>query len=238
MQQRCSMAPLSASPTSRRPGSGLDFGAVDLWLTRLDVDAEALARLRGLLDEDERRRAERFHFARDAARFVAGRGALKTILGALLAVDPARIHLVYGAQGKPELAEPFDREGLRFNLSHSEDVAICAVTRERRIGVDIERVRPLADWEAIAQRVFTGQETRALRRLSETDRPAAFFACWTRHEAQVKAAGQTLAGRRDLASSDDWTLRTFSPEPGYLATVAVAGSISRLITRAWSPAHA
>jgi 4'-phosphopantetheinyl transferase len=208
---------------------------VQLWLMRLDVDAEALERMSALLSGDERQRAGRFRFPRDSARFVAARGSLRMILGTLLAVDPAQIRLVYDAHGKPELAEPFDREGLRFNLSHSEGIAICAVARGRRIGVDIERVRPLADWDAIAERVFTPQETRALRGLPETERLEAFFTCWTRYEARIKASSEALDRARDLAWSGEWTLRTLRPEPGYLAAVAVEGPISRLVCRAWPP---
>jgi 4'-phosphopantetheinyl transferase len=208
---------------------------VELWLMKLDVDTEALGRLSGLLSGDEHQRAGRFRFSRDAARYVAGRGSLRMILGAFLAIDPAQIRLVYDAHGKPALAEPFDRDRLHFNLSHAEDVAICAVARARRIGVDIERVRPLADWAALAERMFTSEETRGLHRLSATERAQAFFTCWTRHEARIKASSEALDRARDLASSDDWTLRTLSPAPGHLATVAVEGPISRLVCRPWPP---
>jgi 4'-phosphopantetheinyl transferase len=205
---------------------------------RLDMDAGALERLSAVLSDDERQRAGRFRFPRDAARFAAGRGSLRMILGALLGADPAQILLVYDAHGKPEIGAPFDREGLRFNLSHSEGIAICAVARHRRIGVDIERVRPLADWEAIAERMFTSQETRALRGLPETEQLEAFFTCWTRYEARIKASGEALDRARDVASSGEWTLRTLRPEPGYLATVAVEGPISRLVCRTWPPERA
>ena len=211
---------------------------VELWLMRLDIDAEAVGQVRGLLSGDERQRAGRFRFPRDAARFVFGRGSLRMILGARLNVDPARLGLVYDAHGKPELAEPFDREGLCSNLSHSEDMAICAVARGRRIGSDIERVRPLADWEAIAERTFPLQETRALRGLPEAERLEAFFTCWTWYEARIKASSEPLDRARDLASSDGWTPRTLRPEPGYLAAVAVEGPISRLVCRAWPPGRA
>jgi 4'-phosphopantetheinyl transferase len=210
---------------------------IELWLVRLDVDAESIERASELLSADERQRAARFHFPRDAARFVAGRGALRTILGTRLAVDPAEIRLVYGAHGKPDLGAPFDRDGLRFNLSHSEGLAICALARDRRIGVDIERLRPLADWEAIAERMFTLQETHDLRRLPEAERPEAFFTCWTRHEARIKALGEGIGRARDLAAADGWTRRTLRPAPDYLATVAVEGPIARLVCRAWPPAH-
>jgi 4'-phosphopantetheinyl transferase len=210
---------------------------IDLWLVGLDVDAESIERASGLLSPHERQRAARFHFPRDAARFVVGRGALRLILGTRLAVDPAEIRLVYGAHGKPELGAPFDRDGLHFNLSHSESLAICALARGRRIGVDIERVRPLVDWEAIAERMFTPRETHDLRRLPEAERFETFFTCWTRHEARIKALGEGIGRARDRAAAAGWTLRTLRPAPDYLATVAVEGPIARLVCRAWPPKH-
>ena len=183
---------------------------VEPWPMRLDIDAEAVEQVSGLLRGDECQRASRFRFPRDAD----------------------------DAHGKPELAEPFDREGLSFNLSHSEDMAICAVARGRRIGVDIERVRPLADWEAIAERPFTPQETRVLRGLPEAERLEAFFTCWTRYEGRIKASSEPLERARDLASPEGWTLRTLRPEPGYLVAVAVEGPISRLVCRLWPPGRA
>ena len=244
------MTPVPSTTVVAEPQAGLVFEPmvdhrppaaeteVELWLMRLDIGSEAVEEVSGLLSGDECQRASRFRFPRDAARFVVGRGSLRMILGAGLNVDPARICFVYDAHGKPELAEPFDREGLCFNLSHSEDMAICAVVRGRRIGVDIERVRPLADWEAIAERTFTPQETRALRGLPEVERLEAFFTCWTRDEARVKASSEPLDRARDLASSDGWTLRTLRPEPGYLAAVAVEGPISRLVCRPGPPGRA
>jgi 4'-phosphopantetheinyl transferase len=175
----------------------------------------------------------RFRHPRDAARFVAGRGALRLILGDLLALDPTRLRFVYDSQGKPEVADPLARPGLRFNLSHSEGLAICGVTWGRRIGVDVERLRLPDDWAAIAERMFPSAETQALHRLSEAERPPAFFASWTRLEARSKASSEPL-DRASALPCEGWTLMTLAPEPGYLATVAVEGPIDPLRTRVWS----
>jgi 4'-phosphopantetheinyl transferase len=206
---------------------------VDLWVVGLDLHARTLEAARGLLSADECQRAERFRHPRDAARFVAGRGALRRILGALLAVDPARLPMVYDAHGKPEIADSLTRTGLRFNLSHSEGLAICGVTWGRRIGVDVERVRLPDDWTAIAERMFTARETRALRELSDAERPEAFFTSWTQLEARSKATSEPL-DRASALTCEGWTLQTLTPEPGYLATVAVEGPIDRLRMRTWS----
>ena len=222
------------------PVPALD-GEVCLWLVRLDCRAESIERLSRLLSDDERRRVARFHFRRDAARFVVGRAALRTILGEVLRVEPRTIRLTYGPYGKPELGEPFDRAGLRFNLSHSDSVGLCAVTRRRRVGVDIERLRPVPEWEAIADRMFSPQECHALRRLPAAQRREAFFSGWTRREAYAKALGEGFSARledleRDPPGPPRWSLEALVPEPGYVAAVAVEGQISRLVRRTWPPA--
>src|SRR5262245_14854364 len=202
MGLRCSNAPESVSTPLSTAGAGLASGhavgvrpssdaAVDLWVITLDVDARALAVARRLLSVDERQRADRFRHERDAARFVAGRGALRMILGELLAFDPAQLHLVYDAQGKPELTDGTPT-GLRFNLSHSEGLAICGVSWGPGIGVDIERIRLPDDWAAIAERMFTARETRTLHGLSDAERPPAFCASWTQLEARSKASSEPL----------------------------------------------
>jgi 4'-phosphopantetheinyl transferase len=245
MQRRRSNAPAPASTRSGAAGAGPAFGsavgarpsasdaAVDLRVITLDVDAGALDAARRVLSADERQRAGRFRRPRDAARFVAARGALRMILGELLAVDPAALHLVYDGNGKPDLADALAGTGLRFNLSHSEALAICGVTWGRRIGVDVERVRLPEDWAAIAERMFPAREARALRRLAGAERSAAFFASWTRLEARSKASSEPL-DRAPALTWEGWTRRTLVPAPGYLATVAVEGPIDRLSTRAWS----
>ena len=219
-------------------GGPIADAEVQLWLAKLDDHEESIERLSGLLDADERRRAARFRFPVDAARFVVGRASLRVILGALLSVDPGQLRLVYGPNGKPELDEPFAGVGLRFNLSHSDRLVLCAVTRGRRVGVDVERVRPLIDWEKIAERMFTPGEAHHLRLLSEAERSAAFFTAWTRHEARVKGHGERLDRARDLAEAEGWTVQTLTPAPDYVATVAVEGPISPLIVRTWSSPHA
>jgi 4'-phosphopantetheinyl transferase len=246
MDLRTSNAPAPVSTTpSGAAGAGLAFepavgalasgsdAAVDLLVIRLDLDAPTLEVARRLLSADERQRADRFRHPRDAARFVAGRGALRMIVGELLAFDPARLPLVYDTHGKPDLADSLLPTGLRFNLSHSEGLAICGVTWGRRIGVDVERARLPEDWAAIAERMFTETETRTLHRLSDAERPSAFFASWTRLEARSKASSEPL-DRAPALACEGWTLQTLAPEPDYLATVAVEGPIDPLRTRVWS----
>src|SRR6185436_355148 len=225
-------AGFAVGPAMGASPSGSD-AVVDLWVIGLVLHARALEAAGRVLSADERQRAGRFRHPSDATRFVAGRGALRMILGEHLALDPARLSLVYDAQGKPELADSHVRTGLRFNLSHSEGLALLGVTWGRRIGVDVERVRLPDDWAAIAARMFTARETRALRELSDAERPEAFFTSWTQLEARSKATSEPL-DRAAALTCEGWTLQTLQPEPGYLATAAVEGPIDRLRTRTWS----
>jgi len=151
-----------------------------------------VARLAGLLSEDECARAGRFHFRRDANRFVVGRASLRLRLAECLDVEPAAIRFSYSAYGKPELAPPFDRSDLQFNASHTDGIGLIAAARGRRVGVDIERIRPMPDLHEIAERMFSPAERRALRGLPPIQQPAGFFNCWTRKEAYVKAVGTGL----------------------------------------------
>lgn len=140
------------------------------------------------LSGSERVRAERFVAERDRVRFVAGRGFLRHILSGYLAIEPARIGIEEMAHGKPSVDAPTG--SLYFNLSHTGPFAALAVSRNHDIGVDIEQVRPITD--GLAERFFSPRECNALDALPEMQRLPAFFRCWTRKEAFVKATGDGL----------------------------------------------
>src|SRR5437667_3270644 len=146
------------------------MGEIRVWIASLDLEAKPAERLSRLLSDDEQKRAARFHGRRDAVRFRVHRAALRTILAECLGVEPRAVDFRYGPRGKPELAERFDRAGLRFNTSHSEGLGLYAVTTWRRIGVDIECVRPMPDLESIAERWFSSHEQQELRRLAPSER--------------------------------------------------------------------
>ena len=223
-------------------------GEVRVWIASLDLGAEAVNRLGRLLSDDERERAARFCYHRDAMRFVASRAVLRTILGECLGVELCMVDFTYGPRGKPELAAPFDRSGVRFNVSHSASLGLCAVTGRRRVGVDSERLRPLPDLDAVGERVFSPRERQALRRLPCTERRQGFFNCWTRKETYVKAIGDGFShpldrftvslapgtpvrlerADGDSAAPGRWTLEAFAPDPEYAAAIAVEGRLRRL----------
>ena len=168
-------------------------GEVRIWTADLEPGASVIDRLVPLLSADERERAARFHFRRDAMRWIAARSALREILGGCLDADPRALVFAYGDKGKPALAEPAGEWDLQFSLAHSAHLAVYAVTVGCPVGVDLERMRPLPDMDRIAERTFSRQECAALRALPATLRPSGFFNCWTRKEAYIKALGAGLS---------------------------------------------
>jgi 4'-phosphopantetheinyl transferase len=197
---------------------------------------------------DERHRAGRFRFDLDRNRFIARRGLLRVILGRYLDVKPASIRFGYGPNGKPFLEDACNRDELTFNLSHSEELAIYAISRKRRIGVDVERLRPIPESDKIVADLYSSTACR-------TDQPAqAFLDWWTRHEAYLKACGNGLSRcadstkksmfeRRVSRSSTtksaseetvEWSCQTFRPAPGHTATVVVEGTDWHLACLEWS----
>ncbi len=149
-----------------------------------------------LLDAKERRRAAAFKFEADRLRFIAAHAALRMVLSHAIGIGPRALRLEKDADGKPHLAT----SDWRFNLSHSDDLALLAVARGIALGVDVERIRPLKrnaardetgqdETLALAERHYSPRENQRLRTLSGADRDRAFFLCWTRKEAVVKAIG-------------------------------------------------
>jgi 4'-phosphopantetheinyl transferase len=212
---------------------------VDLWLWRLDAgDAEATG-FAELLDPDERARAGRFVFPLHARRFIVGRARLRLILQDYLGTPAADIRFAYGPQGKPVLAGRHGLPPLHFNLSHTGDLAALAVSPEVPLGVDVEQVAPVK--ENVAGRFFSAAEQAALRALPAATQERAFFRCWTRKEAMVKALGGGLS--IELASFDvtlgpneparllrlagepdapkHWSLLHFEPAADVIGAVAV-----------------
>lgn len=165
---------------------------VHVWCIPLDVNARCYGQCRSLLDDAECKRADRFASQQDRERFVAAHAALRVILARYLQEEPNRLRFVYGAYGKPAL-DPTFTSVLCFNLAHSHDVGLCAVSDKRDVGVDIERVRPERLDHDVARHFFSVREQEELRSLPEFERVAGFFRCWTRKEAYIKGCGMGLA---------------------------------------------
>ncbi|HEV8305049.1 MAG TPA: 4'-phosphopantetheinyl transferase superfamily protein [Gemmatimonadales bacterium] len=193
---------------------------VHCWCVTLDVPPATSARLYSTLSPDERNRSARLRFARDRQRFIAARGALRDLLGRCLGTRPDAIRFTYNAFGKPELSPEFGSR-LRFNLSHSADLALIAITTDAGIGVDIEYIQPRPEYADIARSLFSAAEVDELERVPSHLYPQAFLSCWTKREAYLKARGEGLGGSAGTPTG----AVTFQPAKGYIGAVAVEGRI-------------
>jgi 4'-phosphopantetheinyl transferase len=223
---------------------------VHVWRATLTKTASEVESFRRLLTSDEQQRAGNFYFERDRAHFIVARGILRKILGLYLRRSPDSLRFSYSPFGKPDLEEAVGFETPRFNLTHAGVVALYAVTRGRAVGIDVEHVRADIECEEIAGHFFSQGEVETLRALPPDLRTRAFFNCWTRKEAYIKARGEGLSLPLDefevslspgepaalLSASDPqevarWSLRELTLAPEYVAALAVEGSDWRL--RCW-----
>ncbi|HEX5127808.1 MAG TPA: 4'-phosphopantetheinyl transferase superfamily protein [Rhodocyclaceae bacterium] len=209
-----------------------------------DVGMAALERV---LTEEERARAERYHFKKDRDRFVVARGMLRYLLGHYLKCSPAEVRFFYSQYGKPSLAWP-DLPAFQFNLSHSHSLVLYAFTIGRQLGIDIERVRQDIDVPGIARHTFSEAERKVLASVTAESKVDVFFDCWTRKEAYVKARGEgmhfglssfdvslhpqdapaLLRVKDNDEEASRWSFRSLNPHPGYKACLAAEGHTWRL----------
>lgn len=214
-------------------------GHVDVWIVVPD-DVSRDVRAVDDLAPDEVERARRLAFEADRRRFVGSRIALRRILAGCLGVAPRKIELRAAPFGKPHLDPELHGSALRFNVSHSGDLALVAVGREVEVGVDVELRRPTPDLEGLAGRHFSPGERAAIAALPPARRLEAFFDYWTLKEAYLKACGDGLNRRLDafdVALDHDlpprllevrdrpgdeqrWTLARLRPAAGYAAALA------------------
>jgi 4'-phosphopantetheinyl transferase len=214
---------------------------VHVWASSLAVAPGRLDALKATLSGGELDRAGKFRFDHHRNRFIAGRGCLRAILGRYLSNDPARIEFSYSRLGKTEFAPGFDGLGLHFNVAHSEDLALFAITRLGPVGVDVECIRVVRDVDELVARFFSVRENGLFQKLASSEMPSAFFNLWTRKEALLKATGEGITGGLDrvevsflpdepaqlLAMSGDvesaaqWSLHELSPATGFVGAVAI-----------------
>lgn len=161
------------------------FFAMDIEVFTADLDVlEALDEAVSILSPDERERAERFRFAQHRQRFTRCRTLLRRLLGEHLSSDPASLVFHYGEWGKPEV------DGMHFNVSHSEHVAVIALSRKHAVGVDVERIDRTKDVLALAHTAFSPDECEAFDAMSHEEQVEVFFRTWARKEAYMKLVGR------------------------------------------------
>jgi 4'-phosphopantetheinyl transferase len=237
------MWPLVSRPTL--PASG----TVSVLAFGLDHPHAVIRRMEEILSPDELERAGRFVYQGLRHRYIAGRAGLRLALGAVLDRPAASLRFDYGARGKPVLLE--GAPALRFNLSHSEARALLAVTLDAEVGVDIEAVSTDVELDDMANRFFSPRERVEYRRFPDAERSRAFFRCWTRKEAIIKAVGDGLSlplDRFDVSIGDDsprvlrfldrfrpddWSLFHLEPGPGFAGAVAVRANGFHVQSARW-----
>jgi 4'-phosphopantetheinyl transferase len=210
----------------------ISWGVVDVYTLSLDADAARLDQLYEILSPEERERARRFHFAEHRRQSILCRGTLRETLARYLHRNPAAIAFAYNRYGKPYVRGA----DIRFNLSHSGAWAMLAVTRDREVGVDIERIDPRFAQDQIPEQFFSPREVEQLRSLPQREQTAAFFRCWTCKEAYIKARGLGLSLPLDsfdvslrpddppaLLRAGNWSIQNLEAPSGYAAAIVAEG---------------
>jgi 4'-phosphopantetheinyl transferase len=228
---------------------------VHVWRINLDIAPEHVWAYHNVLSADEQATAARFYFEKDRDHYIVARGVLRTILSRYLDIAPDQIQFSYGSHGKPALTNSLGMEIVNFNISHSHDLALVAISRGRQLGVDVEYIQKDFACEEIAQRVFSPHEVATLLNLPDDLKHEAFFNCWTRKEAYIKARGLGLSyplaqfevslipgeparlvsvKSGDFFEASRWMLQELDLGPSYAGTLAVEGHDWQLECWQWS----
>lgn len=230
---------------------------VHLWSTSLNVIDRVYDVLKRGLSSDEWKRANRFIFEQDRRNFIVARGILRDILSQYLHCQPADVLFHYETNGKPGLSLTEASIRLEFNLSHSSGFLVMAITSGKRVGVDVELIRPLPDLNLIASHSFSEYEQNMLSSLTEEEKQLGFFRCWTRKEAYLKARGSglsipldsfdmslsadnpigMLSNRLDPDEVSRWSFYTFVPFQGFIGALAIEGQAVAPCFRQWKAAN-
>ena len=227
---------------------------IHVWCAGLDELASDLPGFARPLSDSERKRADRFRFDRDRSRFIVRHGLLRMILGRYLNIEAARVAFAYESRGKPMLSARAVTPPFHFNLSHSNGLALIAGTRLAALGVDVERVRFVPEADQIAAKFFSPHEGARLNAIPVEQKMEAFFHCWTRKEAYLKATGEGIADalprievsltpgqparllkiNGDALAASHWRLGGLAPAPGFVGALAIKAGSFRLACWRWS----
>ncbi|HSS65655.1 MAG TPA: 4'-phosphopantetheinyl transferase superfamily protein [Gammaproteobacteria bacterium] len=217
----------------------LSSGHVDVWRISTALNEERAANFGSVLSPDQQARAKRMRVRDKRRQYIIAQGLTRILIGKVVDADPESLEFSRGPKGKPYLGGRFADAGIQFNMTHTSNMALIALTLKREIGIDIERIRHNLQWEKLVRRYFSPLEHYHYSKLPESVRLRAFFTCWTRKEAVLKAIGTGLGG--GLGSFDvsvdpdappallgdrwqgrfhgDWTITQLDPGEGYVATL-------------------
>ncbi len=216
---------------------------VHIWRASLEQPEATIQNLRQMLAADELAKAGRFHFEKDHNHFIVAHGLLRTLLGQYLHMHPGQLRFCVNDYGKPALDPSFHEQPLNFNMSHSHKLALYAFAFHRQVGIDVEYMRADVDFEGVARHSFSPVEQGVLHALPVEARKQAFYNCWTRKEAYIKARGMGLSlsldlfdvsmmsgesaalltSREDARETGRWAFEELMPGDGYAGALAVEG---------------
>ena len=228
----------------------LDASTIHLWSADLNCTIKQEKNYFSLLSLDEKEKAAKFKFKRDASQYIIAKGILRTLLGKYLLLSPDNLAFTYSKYGKPSL---IDYNHLQFNISHAGDKAIFAFTKDVTIGADIELVKKI-DVAKLAGRFFSKNESDYIFQTPVDNWENLFYKCWTRKEAFIKAHGEGLSLPLDgfevslddkeppkiksikwkPNSADDWQLFTFIPFESYFGAVVSRSKNKQLKSFDWT----
>lgn len=209
---------------------------IHVWRINVNDYSNYLANFYKLLSYDEHKRTSQYHFEKDRKNFIIARGILRSIISRYLLITPEEIKFSYNAYGKPYL-NPKNNGPLYFNISHSADLILYIFSKNNEVGIDVENIHPIDNFENIAEQFFSPRENIKLKSVPASLRLNSFFKCWTRKEAFIKAIGNGLSYplhefdvsllpnepatllkvQRDPYLSSQWSLKALTPYPGYEA---------------------
>ena len=248
---------ISNETFTSRPALLLTNTKVHIWHASLDQPVEVLQKLGFVLSEEEIGRAERFRYRQHRQYFIAGRGILRFLLSQYTGIAPGQIQFAYTQSGKPLLTSRDETMDICFNLAHAGGLVLYAFTCGRRIGIDLEAIRPIEEMDEVAKMNFSPQEYQKFQMIHEEARLTAFYNCWTRKEAFVKAIGDgrsyplqdfevslapgetarliSLQGSQRRASN--WSMHDLRTRDGHVAALVVEGNGYSISHRQWTPPH-
>ncbi|WP_299767290.1 4'-phosphopantetheinyl transferase superfamily protein [uncultured Dokdonia sp.] len=220
-----------------------------LWSVCKNMHEDRISTYWDILNATERERALKFRFQKDRSCFIIARGVLRMLLGNYLGIAPAHIEFQFGPNGKPYVIHSND---IKFNISHSGDTIILGFIKKHRIGVDVEYTKREVDVKKIAEHFFSEEEVRSLFALDQDYHTQAFYNCWTRKEAFIKAVGSGLAfpldqfvvslestkeatlidTKWDKEEKEKWMLHAIEPRKDYIGAVSVKGNVAGITS--WS----